>query len=154
MRSRWLCTTLRPPKLDRPIHRAGEEQVREVHWASKWMEVYPGDRSSVTLVHIMVVESRFGPGAVVPISLVDIALLCADPKCRRFVVGEVQAGDRYLISLVVAGVNQLECLLWLGKHVYQPATDHSVRTACDKVVGVLGADHLHRVDGISMSGGG
>src|SRR5258708_23841587 len=153
MRRRWLRTALRSPKLDRPIHRAGEEQIRKVHWASEWMEVYPSDRSSMTLVYIVVIEPRFGPSAVVTIGLVDVALLCADPKRRRLVVGEVQASDRYLVSLVVTCMNQLECLLRLGKHVYQPAADSSIRTACDEVMRVLSADHLHRIYGISMSSG-
>ena len=153
MRSGWFRTALRSPKLDGPIHRAGEEQIRKVHWAGERVEVYPGNGPGVSLVDIVVVEPRFGPSAVVSIGLVDVALLCADTKGGRLVVGEVQASDRDLVSLVVTSVNQLECLLWLGKHVYQPAADHSVRTACDKVVGVLGANHLHRVDRVSMSSG-
>ena len=154
MRSRWLRAALCSPELDGPIHRAGEEQIRKVHWAGEWVEVYPGDRSSMTLVYIVVIEPRFGPSAVVSIGLVDVALLCADPERRRLIVREVQAGDRYLVSLVVTCVNQLECFLRLGQHVYKPAANHSVCTACDKVVGVLSTDHLHRVYRVCMSSRG
>ena len=154
MRSRWLRTALRSPELDGPIHRAGQEQIRKVHWACEWVEVYPGDGSRMTLVYIVVIEPSLGPSAVIPVSLVDVTLLRADPKRRCLVVGEVQASDSYLVSLVVTGVNQLECFLRLGKHVYQPAADHSIRTACDKVVGILSADHLQRVYGVGMSSGG
>ena len=98
MRSRRLRTALHSPRLPR-------WSIRKVHWACEWVELYPGDESSVNLVYVVVTERSFGPSGVVAIGLVEFAL------CERRLVGEVQASDRYLVSFVVTSVNQLECFL-------------------------------------------
>lgn len=41
--------------------------------------------------------------------------------------------------------------MWLSEHICEPATDKSVCTARDEIVGVLGTDHLHPVDRVRVS---
>lgn len=44
--------------------------------------------------------------------------------------------------------------LWLREHVYQPTAYSSIGATGDQVVSILGANHLHRVYWVSMTGRG
>lgn len=57
----------------------------------------------MTLVDVVLVETGFGPCAIVPVGLVDVAFLGPDPEGGRFVVGEVERGDGDLVRLDVGG---------------------------------------------------
>jgi len=71
------------------------------------MEVQAHDRSTMTLVDIVLVQTSFRPSTVVSVGLVDIAFFGTDQECRRFVVWEIERGDGYLPGLVVASVDEL-----------------------------------------------
>lgn len=145
---------LRSPELDRPVHRARQEQVRKVHRASERMEVDPGHRSGMPLVHVVMIQTRFGSSAVVSVRLIDVSFFRTDRERGGLVVGEVETRDGDLVGFVMARMHQLERFLRLGKHVDEPAAYHSVGTTCDEIVRVLCADHLHGVDGVCVAGCG
>lgn len=104
-RRRRLRQTLGPPQLHRPVDRTRQEQVGEIDGPVQRMEVQAHDGACVCLVHVVLVQTGFSTCAVVPVRLVDVAFLGANPERRRFVVGEVQRRDRHLTSLVVPGVH-------------------------------------------------
>ena len=65
----------------------------------------------MSFVDVVLIQTCLGASTVVPVCLVHIALLGADPERRCLVVGEIERGDRYLTCLVVSGVYQLEGFL-------------------------------------------
>ena len=108
---RRLREAARAPQLDRPVDRAREEQVRKINGPNERVEMQPHDRPRVAAVNVVLVEPRLGARAVVPVRLVDVALLCANPESRRFVVGEVEGGSGNFPRLIMTGVYQFECFL-------------------------------------------
>ena len=68
------------------------------------MEVQAHDRSTVALVDIVLVQTSFRPSTVISVGLVNIAFFSPDQKRRRFVVWEIERGDCYLPSFVMASV--------------------------------------------------
>lgn len=110
-----LCRRLREatcaPQLDRPVDRAREEQVRKVNGPDERVEVQPHDWPRVAAVNVVLVEPRLGTCAVVPVCLIDVALLRANPEGCRFVVGEVEGGSGNFTRLIMTGVHQLKCFL-------------------------------------------
>jgi hypothetical protein len=66
----------------------------------------------VPFVHVVLVETGFGTGAVVSVSLVDVALLSPNPKCGGFVIGEIKGGDGYFGCFVMACMYEFKGFLW------------------------------------------
>ena len=60
----------------------------------------------MALVDIVLIQTSFRPSTVVSVGLVNIAFLSPDQERRRFVVWEIERGDGYLPSFVVASVDE------------------------------------------------
>ena len=71
--------------------------------------------TSVTLVDVVLIESGFGPSAVVPMGLINIPFFCPNHECRRFVVREVKRGYGDFPGFVVTGVNEFQGFLPRGQ---------------------------------------
>ena len=110
-RRRRLRQRLRAPKFHRPVHRARQEQIREVDRSRQRVEVQTHNRRGVSLVDVVLVQAGLRARAVVPIRLVDVALLSADPEGSRLIVREVEGSDGDLAGLIVAGVDEFEGFL-------------------------------------------
>ena len=125
----------------------------------------------MALVHVVLVQTSLGTRTIVPVGLIDVALLGPNPERCRFVIREVQCRDRDFARLIMASVDELErflsllaisrtsrgCILRstdlrLSEHVDKPTAHSPICTARDQVVRVLRTDHLHRVYRMCVAG--
>jgi hypothetical protein len=75
------------------------------------MEVQTHDRSTVTLVDVILVQPGFRPGTIISMGLVNVALFCTDQESCRFVIWEIKCGDGYFPGFVVTRVDEFQGFL-------------------------------------------
>lgn len=133
----------------------------------KGVEIKSHNWAGVAFVNIILVKTSFRPGAVVTVCLVYISFFGTDPESCSLVIRKIEGCDCNFASLVVTCVYKFQCFLTyvsvllhhenkythlgLSQHVHEPTTHHTVRTAGNKIVCVLGANHLHRIDRVCVS---
>ena len=60
----------------------------------------------MTLVDVELIQTSFRPSAIVPVGLVNVALLRANQESRRFVVWKIECSDGHLPGFVVTSVDE------------------------------------------------
>jgi hypothetical protein len=63
-------------------------------------------------IDVVAIETSLRTSTVIPIRLVDVALLCPDPECGCLIVWEGKRGDGNLGRLIVSSMCQLKSFLY------------------------------------------